>query len=87
VVLFNLVGEESVAEEFTLAPMRRLIKRHGDLRISEEASEELRRVMGDYGSRVAEAAVAHAREEGRRTVLPRDIRAALRRVEGAAADL
>jgi len=76
-----------VAEEFTLAPMRRLIKRHGDLRVSEEAGEELRRVIGDYGSRVAEAAVAHAREEGRRTVLARDVRAALRRVEGAAAGL
>jgi len=67
--------------------MRRLIKRHGDLRVSEEAGEELRRVIGDYGSRVAEAAVAHAREEGRRTVLARDVRAALRRVEGAAAGL
>ncbi|MCW3991749.1 MAG: NFYB/HAP3 family transcription factor subunit [Candidatus Bathyarchaeota archaeon] len=76
-----------MAEEFTLAPMRRLIKRHGDLRVSEEAGEELRRVIGDYGSRVAEAAVAHAREEGRRTVLARDVRAALRRVEGAAAGL
>ena len=76
-----------MAEEFTLAPMRRLIKRHGDLRVSEEAGEELRRVIGDYGSRVAEAAVAHAREEYRRTVLARDVRAALRRVEGAAAGL
>jgi len=72
-----------VAEELTLAPMRRLIKRHGDLRISEEAGEELRRVVGDYGSRIAEAAVAHAREEDRRTVLAVDIRVAQRRVEGA----
>lgn len=76
-----------MAEEFTLAPMRRLIKRHGDLRISEEASEELRRVIGDYGSRVAEAAVAHAREEGRRTVLARDVSAGLKRFEGVVADL
>jgi len=75
-----------VAEEFTLAPMRRLIKRHGDLRVSEEASEELRRVIGDYGSRVAEAAVAHALKENRRTVLARDVEAASRQIEGTGAD-
>lgn len=70
------------AEEFTLAPMRRLIKKHGDLRISEDASEELRRVIGDYGSRIAEAAIAHARKERRKTVLARDIKDAKRRIEG-----
>jgi len=75
-----------VAEEFTLAPMRRLIKRYGDLRVSEEASEELRRVIGDYGSRIAEAAVALVRQEQRKTVLPRDIRAAQRQIEGEGAD-
>lgn len=75
-----------MAEEFTLAPMRRLIKRYGDLRVSEEASEELRRVIGDYGSKVAAAAVAHARQEHRRTVLARDVRAAQRQVEGSGAD-
>jgi len=75
-----------VAEEFTLAPMRRLIKRYGDLRVSEEASEELRRVIGDYGSRIAEAAVALVRQEQRKTVLARDIRAAQRQIEGEGAD-
>lgn len=75
-----------MAEEFTLAPMRRLIKKHGDLRISEEASEELRQVIGDYGSKVAAAAAAHARQEHRRTVLARDVRAAQRQVEGSGAD-
>jgi len=75
-----------VAGEFTLAPMRRLIKRYGDLRVSEEASEELRHVIGDYGSKIAEAAVAHARQEHRRTVLARDIRTAQRQVEGAVVD-
>lgn len=75
-----------MAEEFTLAPMRRLIRKYGDLRISEEASEELRRVIGDYGSRIAEAAVVHAQGENRRTVLARDIKAARRHVEGAVED-
>jgi len=69
-----------MAEEFTLAPMRRLLRKHGDLRISEGAAEELRAVIGEYGSRIAEAAVAHAAGEGRRTVLDRDIRSAVERM-------
>lgn len=71
-----------MAEEFTLAPMRRLIRKHGDLRISEAASEELRQVVGDYGSKVAGMAVANAQGEGRRTVLDRDVRAARDLVDG-----
>jgi histone H3/H4 len=75
-----------VAEEFTLAPMRRLIKKYGDLRVSEEASEELRRVIGDYGSRIADAAVALVQREQRKTVLARDIRAAQRQIERVVSD-
>lgn len=65
-----------MAEEFTLAPMRRLLKKAGDLRIGEGAAEELRVVLGDMGERLAEAAVERALAEGRRTVLVRDINAA-----------
>ena len=71
-----------MAVEFTLAPMRRLLKRVRNLRVSEEASEELRRVISEFGIRLAEEAVAHAEEEGRRTVLRRDIRAAEERFLG-----
>lgn len=71
-----------MAEEFTLAPMRRLLRKHGDLRVSEGAAEELRAVVGEYGSRVAEAAMANALDEGRKTVLDRDVRAAKLTVEG-----
>jgi len=72
-----------LAEEFTFAPMRRLLRKHGDLRISEGAAEELRAVVGEYGSKVAEAAIAHALGEGRKTVLDRDVREAKLTVEGA----
>ena len=65
-----------MAEEFTLAPMRRLLKKAGDLRIGEGAAEELRVVLGEVGGRLAEAAVERALAEGRRTVLVRDINAA-----------
>ena len=71
-----------IAEEFTQAPMRRLIRKHGDLRISEGAVEELSHVIGDYSSKVAKTAVEHALSEGRRTVLDRDIRVARLLVEG-----
>lgn len=71
-----------MAEEFTLAPMRRLIKRYGDLKVSEEAGEEMRRAIGEYGSRLARMAVEMALRENRRTVLARDVRAAWRVIEG-----
>jgi len=70
-----------LAEEFTVAPMRRLFKRHGDLKVSEGAAEELRAAVGEYGSRVAEAAIEIALKEGRKTVLDRDVSAAKEEIE------
>ena len=67
---------QKLAEEFTLAPMRRLIKKQGDVKISEEAAEEMRRAVGEAAQRIAEAAVENARKDNRKTVLERDIRAA-----------
>lgn len=71
-----------MAEEFTLAPMRRLLKRVRNLRVSEGASEELRMVLGELGLRIAKESVAHAEGEGRKTVLRKDIRAAVKRLLG-----
>ena len=65
-----------------MAPMRRLIKRVKNLRVSEGASEELRRTIGELGLKIAEEAVAHAEEKGRRTVLRKDVRAAVERLLG-----
>ncbi|MCW4050651.1 MAG: NFYB/HAP3 family transcription factor subunit [Candidatus Bathyarchaeota archaeon] len=65
-----------MAEEFTIAPVRRLLKKAGDLRISPEAAIELRAVIGDYGSTIAKLAVENAVSDGRKTVLERDIKAA-----------
>ena len=65
-----------MAEEFTIAPIRRLFKKRGDLRVSEGAAEELRRALGEYGSSLAEAAIANASEDSRKTVLERDVAAA-----------
>lgn len=65
-----------LAEEFTLSPMRRLIKKFGDLKISEDAAEEMRRAVGAYAQDLAEAAVENARRDNRKTVLERDVRVA-----------
>jgi histone H3/H4 len=69
-----------MAEEFTIAPVRRLLKKAGDLRINEEAANELRDLIGEYGMRIAELAVENAEKEGRKTVLERDIRKAAEKV-------
>jgi histone H3/H4 len=69
-----------LAEEFTIAPIRRLLKKAGDLRISPDAAEEMRRLVGLYGVRLAECAMENASREGRKTVLERDIKAAAVRV-------
>lgn len=61
--------------------MRRLIKKHGDLRVSEEAGEALRYIVGEYGSKLGQLAVANALRERRKTVLARDVRAAHREMK------
>jgi len=75
-----------LAEEFTLAPIRRLFKKRGELRVSEGAAEELRRALGEYGSNLAEAAIANASGDGRKTVLERDVAAARDRLLSGGAE-
>ena len=69
-----------MAEEFTVAPIRRLLKKAGNLRINEDAANTLREYIGEYGELVAMYAVENALNDGRKTVLERDIRAAASRV-------
>ena len=69
-----------MAEEFTVAPIRRLLKKAGDLRISEEAAEKLRFYVGEYGFSVAKHAIKNAESEGRKIVLERDIKKAAEKV-------
>lgn len=70
-----------MAEEFTIAPFRRLLKKEGDFRLSPEAVEEMRRIVGGFGLKLAHEAVANSLKEGRRTVLERDIKVAYLRVK------
>lgn len=66
-----------MAEEFTIAPVRRLLKRAGDFRVNPDAAEAMRRSIGEYGARLAELAGENATREGRKTILERDIEAAI----------
>ena len=63
-----------MADEFTLTPMRRLLKRFGDIRVSEEAVEEMRIIIGDFSLKIAEFAVENARNEKRNTVNGQDLK-------------
>jgi len=69
-----------MAEEFTIAPMRRLLKKAGNLRVNEDAANTLRILIGEYGSRVAENAVENAISDNRKTILERDIKKAAQKV-------
>lgn len=71
-----------LAEEFTIAPMRRLIKSVKNLRVSEDAGEELRQILGEFGLKLAEEAIHEAEKESRKTVLKKDVRAAADRLLG-----
>ena len=69
-----------MTEEFTIAPMRRLLKKAGNLRVNEDAANALRILIGEYGSRVAEYAVENAISDNRKTILERDIKKAAQKV-------
>ena len=69
-----------MAEEFTIAPIRRLLKKAGNLRVNEDAANALRILIGEYGSRVAEYAVENAISDNRKTILERDIKKAAQKV-------
>jgi len=64
--------------ELSLAPIHRLIKRAGAARASEDAAEELRRILEEIGIAIAKEALSLAQYAGRRTVRREDIERAAR---------
>jgi histone H3/H4 len=62
--------------ELSTAPMHRLLKKAGALRVSEDAAEELRLVLEEIGLKIAEQAVILAQHAGRRTVRREDVQRA-----------
>lgn len=59
--------------ELPIAPVKRLLKNAGATRISDEASEELAKVLEELGEDLARDATKLAKHAGRKTVKAEDI--------------
>jgi DNA-binding protein len=66
----------SSGPEFGLAAMYRVMKKSGAERVSDEAADELRKVLEEVGERIARQAVELSVHAGRKTVKAEDIRLA-----------
>ncbi|MEM4280777.1 MAG: histone family protein [Candidatus Caldarchaeum sp.] len=62
------------------APIHRLMKKAGATRVSEDAAEELRRVLENVGTIIAKEAFELAQYAGRRTVKREDVERAAKTV-------
>ncbi|MDQ3869047.1 MAG: NFYB/HAP3 family transcription factor subunit [Thermoproteota archaeon] len=70
----------STNAEFGLATMYRLIKKSGAERVSDEAADELRKVLEDIADRIARQAVDLSVHAGRKTIKSEDIRLAAKNI-------
>ena len=66
--------------EFGLAAVYRIIKKTGAERVGDDAAEELRTVLEEFGIKIAEQALVYAKHAGRKTVKSSDIRLAVNEI-------
>ena len=64
--------------ELTLQPLRRMFKKAGGKRVSDQAAEELGKLMEEKTAQIAVEAQRLSLHAGRRTVMRRDIKMAAR---------
>jgi len=65
----------------TLAPVKRLLKKHGAKRVSDSAAKELAKILEDKAVSICVEAKKLAEHSGRRTVMKNDIKLARKIVE------
>jgi histone H3/H4 len=63
----------SLESEISLASTYRIIKKYGAERVSDEAANELRKILESVGENIAKQAVDLAFHAGRKTVKSEDI--------------
>jgi histone H3/H4 len=66
--------------ELPIAPVGRIIKNAGALRISKNAKEALRKILEERGSEIAQDAIRLAKHSGRKTVMKRDVISAINNI-------
>ena len=70
----------SSSPEFGLAAMYRVMKKSGAERVSDDAADELRKVLEEVAERIAKQAVDLSVHAGRKTIKAEDIRFAAKNV-------
>jgi len=67
--------------ELPIAPIGRIIKNAGGLRVGEDSEEALRQMLEQYGDDISRQALLLAKHAGRVTVKASDIELAVKEIE------
>jgi histone H3/H4 len=70
----------SSGSELGLATMYRVIKKSGAERVSDDAADELRKILEDVAERIAKQAVDLSNHAGRKTIKSEDVRLAAKNI-------
>lgn len=70
----------SSGPEFGLAAMYRIMKKSGAERVSDDAADELRKILEEVAERISRQAAELSTHAGRKTIKPDDIRLASKNI-------